>query len=114
MKLVGRAKMLRIHFGEDDQWQGRRSTRPSSSAAASWILPAPPFPRGIEGYGTSTMIRAVLHLFRLSSDAPILVQIIDSAENSRRHDRRWDGLPDEVFATSPTASLTSSKASTAW
>jgi PII-like signaling protein len=23
MKLEGKAKMLRIHFGEDDQWQGR-------------------------------------------------------------------------------------------
>ena len=23
MKLEGKAKMLRIHFGKDDQWQGR-------------------------------------------------------------------------------------------
>jgi PII-like signaling protein len=39
--------------------------------------------RGIEGYGASTMIRRS-HLLHFSSDAPILVQIIDTEENIKR------------------------------
>ncbi len=39
--------------------------------------------RGIEGYGASTMIRRS-HLLRFSSDAPILVPIVDTAENIQR------------------------------
>src|SRR6516225_8381490 len=36
--------------------------------------------RGIEGYGASTIIRKT-HMLRFSPDAPILVQIVDTAEN---------------------------------
>jgi PII-like signaling protein len=39
--------------------------------------------RGIEGYGASTIIRRS-HLLQFSSDAPILVQIIDTEENIKR------------------------------
>ena len=39
--------------------------------------------RGIQGYGASTRIRRS-HLLSLSSDAPILIQIIDTHENIQR------------------------------
>ena len=39
--------------------------------------------RGIEGYGASTIIRRS-HMLHFSSDAPILVQIIDTEENIQR------------------------------
>ena len=39
--------------------------------------------RGIEGYGASTIVRR-RHLLSFSSDAPILVQVIDTAENIQR------------------------------
>jgi uncharacterized protein len=39
--------------------------------------------RGIQGYGASTIIRRS-HLLHLSSEAPILVQIIDTEENIQR------------------------------
>jgi PII-like signaling protein len=79
MKLQGEAKLVRIHFGEDDKLDGRplyeaivRKCRELDIAGATVY-------RGIEGYGASTRIHRA-HLFTFSSDAPIVVTIIDSEE----------------------------------
>jgi PII-like signaling protein len=61
LKLEGKSKMLRVHFGEDDKWKDK------------------PLSRGIERYGASTLIHRS-HLLSFSSDAPIMVSVIDSEE----------------------------------
>ena len=83
MKLEGKAKMLRIHFGEDDKWQGQPLYEAIVERCRKLDIAGATAYRGIEGYGASTMIRKS-HLFRRSSDSPILVQIIDTAENIQR------------------------------
>jgi uncharacterized protein len=83
MKLEGKAKMLRIHFGEDDQWQGRPLYQAIVERCRKLDIAGATVYRGIQGYGASTMIRRS-HLFHLSSEAPILVQIIDTEENVQR------------------------------
>lgn len=83
MKLEGKAKMLRIHFGENDQWQGRPLYEAIVERCRKLDIAGATVFRGIEGYGASTIIRRS-HLLRFSSDAPILVQVIDSAENIQR------------------------------
>ena len=83
MKLEGKAKMLRIHFGEDDQWHGRPLYEAIVERCRKLDIAGATVYRGIEGYGASTIIRRS-HLLRFSTDAPILVQIIDSAENIQR------------------------------
>ena len=83
MKLEGKAKMLRIHFGEDDRWQGRPLYQAIVECCRKLDIAGATVYRGIEGYGASTMIRRS-HLLRFSSDAPILVQIIDTEENIQR------------------------------
>ena len=83
MKLEGKAKMLRIHFGEDDQWQGRPLYQAIVEHCRKLDIAGATVYRGIQGYGASTMIRRS-HMFRFSADAPILVQIIDTAENIQR------------------------------
>ncbi len=83
MKLEGKAKMLRIHFGEDDKWQGQPLYQAIVARCRELDIAGATVYRGIEGYGASTIIRKS-HLFRLSSDSPILVQIIDTEENIRR------------------------------
>ncbi len=83
MKLEGKAKMLRIHFGEDDQWQGKPLYKAIVERCRKLDIAGATVYRGIEGYGASTMIRRS-HLLHFSSDAPILVQIIDTAENIQR------------------------------
>jgi PII-like signaling protein len=83
MKLEGKAKMLRIHFGEDDRWQGRPLYEAIVERCRQLDIAGATVLRGIEGYGASSIIRKS-HLFRFSSDAPILIQIVDSAENVAR------------------------------
>jgi uncharacterized protein len=82
MKLEGKAKMLRIHFGEDDKWHDRplyeaivRKCRELDIAGATVF-------RGVEGYGASSLIHKQ-HLFRLSSDRPIMVSVVDTEEKIR-------------------------------
>src|ERR1700753_3440045 len=83
MKLEGKAKMLRIHFGEDDQWQGRPLYQAIIERCRQLDIAGATVFRGIEGYGASTMIRRS-HLFHFSSDAPILIQVIDTEQNIQR------------------------------
>jgi uncharacterized protein len=83
MKLEGKAKMLRIHFGEDDQWKGKPLYQAIVERCRKLDIAGATVFRGIQGYGASTRIRRS-HLLQLSSDAPILIQIIDTQENIQR------------------------------
>jgi len=83
MKLQGKAKMLRIHFGEDDQWQGRPLYQAIVERCRQLDIAGATVYRGIQGYGASSRIRRS-HLLGFSSDAPILIQVIDSEESIKR------------------------------
>lgn len=82
MKLSGRAKMVRIHFGEDDRWQGKPLYEAIVEEARRQDLAGATAYRGIEGYGASSRIHRT-HLFT-SSDLPIMVAIIDTEEKIER------------------------------
>jgi len=83
MKLEGRAKMLRIHFGENDKWNEKPLYRAIVEKCRELDLAGATVFRGIEGYGASTLIHRA-HLLSFSSDAPIMVSVIDSEENIRK------------------------------
>lgn len=78
MMLSGRAKMIRIHFGEDDRWRGRPLYDAIVEEARRRDLAGATVYRGIEGYGASSRIHR-RHLMT-SSDLPVMVCIIDDAE----------------------------------
>ncbi len=100
MKLEGKAKMLRIHFGEDDQWHGQPLYEAIVERCRKLDIAGATVYRGIAGYGASTIIRRS-HLLRFSSDAPILIQIIDTAENIQRLIPSLDEMVKEgLIATS--------------
>jgi PII-like signaling protein len=82
MKLVGRAKLVRIHFGEDDQWNGRPLYEAIVEEARRQDLAGATVYRGIEGYGASTRIHRK-HLLT-SSDLPIMVSIVDEESKIKR------------------------------
>ncbi len=77
MTLSGAAKMMRIHFGDDDRWEGRPLHDALVEEARRQDLAGATVYRGIEGYGASSRI----HRKRLltSSDLPVMVCIIDTA-----------------------------------
>ena len=79
MKLEGKARMLRIHFGEDDKWNEKPLYRAIVEKCKELDIAGATVFRGIEGYGASTLIHRA-HLLSFSSDAPIMVTVIDSEE----------------------------------
>jgi PII-like signaling protein len=70
--------MIRIHFGEDDQWDGKPLYEAIVEEARRQDLAGATAYRGIEGYGASSRIHRK-HLFT-SSDLPIMVAIVDTEE----------------------------------
>jgi uncharacterized protein len=79
MKLEGKARMLRIHFGEDDKWQGKPLYQAIVEKCRELDIAGATVYCGIEGYGASTLIHRA-HLLR-SSDRPIMVSVVDTQEN---------------------------------
>lgn len=81
MQTVRPAKLLRLHFSEDDKYRGEplyeaivQKCREASIAGATVF-------RGLEGYGESAEIHRP-HL--LTRDQPIVVTIIDTDEKIRQ------------------------------
>jgi PII-like signaling protein len=84
MKLEGRAKMLRIYFGEDDKWNGKPLYRAIVEKCRELDIAGATVFRGTEGYGASTLIRKPHHLLSFSHDAPVMVSVIDSGEKIQK------------------------------
>ena len=84
MKLEGKAKMLRIHFGEDDKWKDKPLYRAIVEKCRELDIAGATVFRGIEGYGASTLIRKPHHLLSFSHDAPVMVSVIDSEEKIQK------------------------------
>jgi uncharacterized protein len=78
MKLEGKAKLLRIHFGEDDKWLDQPLYEAIVMKCRELDIAGATVFRGIEGYGASTLIHK-RHLL-WSSDAPIMISVIDTEE----------------------------------
>ncbi len=93
MKLPGKAKMLRIHFGENDKWQDKPLYRAIVEKCRELDLAGATVYRGIEGYGASTLIHRS-HLLS-SSDRPIMVSVIDTEENIQKLLPHLDAMVDE-------------------
>ena len=82
MTLGSQARMLRIHFGEDDRWRGKPLYEAIIEEARRQDLAGATAYRGLEGYGASSRIHRP-HFFQ-SGDLPIMVAIIDTAEKIDR------------------------------
>jgi PII-like signaling protein len=93
MKLEGKAKMLRIHFGEDDKWHNQPLYEAIVSKCRELDIAGATVLRGIDGYGASTLIHKH-HLLR-SSDRPIMVSVIDTEENIQKLLPALDEMVDE-------------------
>jgi PII-like signaling protein len=75
------AKLLRIHLSEQDKFEGKQLYEAIVEKCRELSIAGATVFRGLEGYGeTAGMHRH--HL--LTSDQPIVVTIVDSAENIGR------------------------------
>lgn len=76
-------RMLRIHFGEDDKWQGKPLHEAILAKCQELGIAEAIVFRGIEGYGSGSRIRRSGH-WSFSKDAPIQLSIIDTDEQIAR------------------------------
>jgi PII-like signaling protein len=83
MRLIGKAKMLRIHIGENDKWEGAPLYEAIVKRARQLDIAGSTVYRGILGYGAQGRVHKHKTL-ALSHDDPILVSVIDEEEKIDR------------------------------
>ena len=81
MRTIKKAKLLRLHFGEADQYKGKPLYEAIVNRCKELKIAGATVFRGLEGYGET----AEIHRHRLTrKDQPIVVTIVDTAENLDR------------------------------
>lgn len=80
MKLEGEGKLLRIFIGESDTWHGKPLYEAIVQVARSEGLAGATVLRGIEGFGADSRLHTS-RILRLSEDLPVVIEIVDTAEN---------------------------------
>jgi PII-like signaling protein len=81
MRTVKKAKLLRLHFGEGDQYNGKPLYQAIVNRCRELKIAGATVFRGLEGYGET----AEIHRHRLiRKDQPIVVTIVDTEENLAR------------------------------
>lgn len=78
-KITGKAKRLRIYIGESDRWKGKSLFHAIVLKAKELDMAGATVSRGLMGYGANSRIHTA-KIVELSSDLPIVVEIIDSEE----------------------------------
>lgn len=90
------AVLLRVFIGESDHWHGRPLHVALVEEARKQGLAGATVTRGMEGFGANSVIHTA-RLLELSSDLPILVEIVDTQEKidaflPQLHEMVGDGL----------------------
>jgi uncharacterized protein len=100
MKLAGRAKMLRIYFGEGDKYKDRPLYRAIVEKCRELDIAGATVLRGIAGYGASSLIHRA-HVLPFSHEAPVMVSVVDSEEKIQKLIPFLDEVVDQgLIATS--------------
>jgi PII-like signaling protein len=79
MRLIGKAKSLQIHIGEDDTWEGVPLHEAIVTRARQLDIAGATVYRGILGYGAHKRIHKHKTL-ALSHDDPIMISVVDEEE----------------------------------
>ena len=104
MKETFSARMLRVHFGEDDRWRGKPLHEAILAKCRELGIAEAVVFRGIEGYGSASRIRHASH-WPLSKDAPIQLSIIDTEEQIGKLIPYLDVMVEEGLVASSTVEV---------
>jgi PII-like signaling protein len=103
------ARMVRIHFGEDDRWQGKPLHEAILAQCQELGIAEAIVFRGVAGYGSGSRIRRHGH-WSFSKDAPIQMSIIDTEQQIARLLPFLDSMVEEgLVATSTVEAVRYSK-----
>ena len=96
--LSGEQVMVRIFFGESDRWKHRpleiallERLRAEGFAGATVF-------RGVSGFGANSVIHTT-HLLELSTDLPVVIEVVDSEEHIQRLLPILDEMLDDGLVT---------------
>jgi PII-like signaling protein len=104
MKEQFTARMLRIHFGEDDRWHGKPLHEAILAKCLELEIAEAVAFRGIEGYGSASRIRHASHWPR-KKDAPIQISIIDTEEQIGKLAPFLDAMVEEGLVAASTVEV---------
>ena len=82
-RLEGEGKLLRLFIGESDTWHGKPLYQAIVERARAEGLAGATVTRGIEGFGADSHLHTS-RILRLSEDLPVVIEIVDSAEQIDR------------------------------
>lgn len=97
-RLEGEGKLLRVFIGESDRWHGKPLYEAIVELARKEGLAGATVFRGIEGFGADSHLHTS-RILRLSEDLPVLVEIVDTAENVERVMPQLDEMIVEGMVT---------------
>ena len=97
-RMQGEGKLLRIFIGESDTWHGRPLYEAIVARVREEGLAGATVLRGIEGFGAHSRIHSS-RILRLSEDLPVVVEIVDTAENVDRVLPLLDAMVSEGMVT---------------
>ena len=92
MKLQEDAKLLRIFIGESDKYKQRPLYEAIVYAAKKKGLAGATVMKGILSFGAKSKIHS-LKVFALSNDLPIVIEIVDEAQNIEE----FNDIVDKMF-----------------
>jgi len=83
VKIEGEGKLLRLFIGEHDRWDGKPLYEAIVLRARSEGMAGVTVLRGIEGFGAASRVHTS-RLLELSSDLPIVVELVDTEDKIER------------------------------
>lgn len=104
LKLTGAGKLLRIFVGESDRHAGQPLYTAIVEAARRTGLSGATVFKGIEGFGGHSVVHAA-RVFDLSTDLPILIEIVDHEEKIREFIPTLDSMVHEGLITLETVEI---------
>jgi hypothetical protein len=82
-RLEGEGKLLRLFIGESDTWHGKPLYQAIVERVRTEGLAGATVVRGIEGFGADSHLHTS-RILRLSEDLPVVIEIVDTAEQIDR------------------------------
>ena len=82
-RLEGEGKLLRLFIGESDTWHGKPLYQAIVERVRAEGLAGATVVRGIEGFGADSHLHTS-RILRLSEDLPVVIEIVDTAEQIDR------------------------------
>lgn len=98
MRQQGPGRRIRIYVGESDQWHGRTLYSAIVQEARKRGMAGATVARGVMGFAGAGEVHEP-HLFRLSAELPVVIEIVDAAEKIQAFLPCLDEMVEEGMVT---------------